>query len=97
MNELRVLAGAVAGMGIVATLPFTGKGSVLGPTTLCGSLSGFGTAVLTLGAGAAGACLCADIEETKAMMQRTHAKIAAAAGMHVRAVDSKFYRSSPEI
>ncbi|TMO45622.1 hypothetical protein CWC25_05780 [Pseudoalteromonas sp. S4389] len=50
---IKVIGGAVVGVGAVAAAPFTGGGSLLGAATLATSLTGAG--VLATGAGVAGA------------------------------------------
>lgn len=84
MSMSKVIAGATLGIGAVAILPFTGKGSVLGTTTLGGSLSGWGTLLLAASAGAAGAYAGAHAGEMEDSMQRVQARIAAKKGRHIK-------------
>ena len=53
----RLVLGAMIGIGAVAAAPFTGGGSVLGTTTLAGSLSGIGTGIASVAAGLIGAAI----------------------------------------
>lgn len=86
MSLTTSISGALLGVGTVAVLPFTGKGSVFGNTTLTGSLSGWGTLLLAVGAGAAGAYAGEHLDEAQKVVQRHLAKTAAERNQHLRLV-----------
>ena len=60
----KILAGAVVGVGAVASAPFTGGGSLLGGATILTSLAGAGTIAAAVGLGAAGATVGSYIADT---------------------------------
>lgn len=55
MSYLKIIGGAVLGVGAVAAAPFTGGGSIFGAATLISSLAGVGTVATAAGVAAAGA------------------------------------------
>ena len=84
MQTTKMITGAALGIGTIAILPFTGKGSVLGSTTLGGSLSGWGTLLLAATAGAAGAYAGAHAADIENNLQRVQARAAAKNRKHIK-------------
>lgn len=86
MSLATSISGALLGVGTVAVLPFTGKGSVFGKTSLGGSLSGWGTLLLAASACAAGAYAGENLDEAQRVVQRQLAKTAAERNQHLKLV-----------
>lgn len=62
IDYLKVLGGAVIGVGAIAAAPFTGGGSLVGGASLLGSLAGAGTIAAAVGAGIAGGVVAANLD-----------------------------------
>lgn len=62
IDYLKVLGGAVIGVGAIAAAPFTGGGSLVGGASLLGSLAGAGTIAAAVGAGVAGVVVAANLD-----------------------------------
>lgn len=70
IDYVKVIGGAVIGVGAVAAAPFTGGGSLLGGATLLTSLAGAGTIATAVGAGVAGAVIAANLDGDKEVREQ---------------------------